>query len=416
MDVNLREVLRKSRMGRSKGVVGRGTRRGVVCLLWPAVALLGVCGLAGASQAQQIGWDKSVAAWNAPNGADTRGTTARIWQQLATTQIAAPQTTPSQTTGIIRGTVVDGTGAAVAGARVKLMREDVALAAEVLSDEEGSFEFAGIVPGPFTLTAAAEGFAVTTTTGALHGGENYVVAPMTLMVAGASSEVRVSMTRTELAEAEIKDEEKQRVLGIVPNFYVTYDPAAVPLSPKQKFELAWKATVDPVNIALVGATAGIQQASDSWNGYGQGAQGYGKRYGASYADLVTSTFIGGAILPTVLKQDPRYFYKGTGTKKERLWYAISMAVICKGDNGKWQPNYSGILGGLAAGGISNLYYPASDRGVELTFENTLIGIGTTAAANVLQEFVIKRLTPHAPSYAPAGAGTTQSEGSKEVRK
>jgi len=72
-------------------------------------------------------------------------------------------------------------------------------------------------------------------------------------------------------------------------------------------------------------------------------------------------------------------------------------VICKGDNKKWQPNYSGILGSLAAGGISNLYYPDSDKtGAALTFENTLIGIGTTAAANLLQEFVIKKLTPNAP--------------------
>lgn len=308
--------------------------------------------------------------------------------------------------GIIRGKVVDATGATVVGARVRLTRDGKAVQ-EAASDEEGQFVFGGVEPGPFQLTTTAEGFAFTTTTGTLHPGESYVVAPMALMLAGTSSEVHVTMTQTQIAEAEIKDEEKQRVLGIVPNFYVTYDPAAAPLSPRQKFELAWKATIDPVNFGLIGATAAIQQATDSFNGYGQGAQGYGKRYGASYADLVTGTFIGGAILPTVLKQDPRYFYKGTGSKKSRLLYAMANAVICKGDNGKWQPNYSGILGGLAAGGISNLYYPATDRGAELTFENTLIGIGTTAAANILQEFVIRRLTPHAPSYAPpAGAGAT----------
>jgi hypothetical protein len=308
--------------------------------------------------------------------------------------------TAPQGAGNIQGTVVDGTGDAVAGAHVKLSRDGSTDFKEAVSDEQGHFQFLDVLPGSFQLIVAAEGFAVTTSNGTIHDGENYVVAPMTLVLVGASTEVRVSMTRTEIAEAEIKDQEKQRVLGIVPNFYVTYDPTAVPLTSKQKFELAWKATIDPVNIGLVAATAGIQQATDSWNGYGQGAQGYGKRYGASYADLVTGTFIGGAILPSLLKQDPRYFYKGTGTKKARLRYAISMAVMCKGDNGKWQANYSAILGGLAAGGISNLYYPASDRGAELTFENTLIGIGTTAAANVLQEFVIRKLTPHTPSYAP----------------
>jgi hypothetical protein len=271
-----------------------------------------------------------------------------------------------------------------------------------MSDGDGRYSFAGIAPGPFQLTAASTGFATATMFGTLHSGESYSVPPIALVVSSALTEVRVAMSRTELAEAEIKDEEKHRVLGVVPNFYVTYDPAALPLNRKQKFELAWKATVDPVNFGLTGAVAGIEQATDTFNGYGQGAQGYGKRYGAAYGDFVTSTIIGSALLPSLLKQDPRYFYKGTGTKRSRIFYAIANSVICKGDNGKWQPNYSSILGGLASGGISNLYYPASDRNdAALTFENALIGIGTSAAANLLQEFVIRRLTPHAPSYAPA---------------
>ena len=314
------------------------------------------------------------------------------------------QSASQQMPGSIRGAVVDGTGAPVVGARVRLSQEGPALLQEVLSDEQGQFLFVRVVPGPFQLTTTVEGFATATFSGALDSGDDYLVPPMTLVLAATSSEVRVTMTRVELAEAEIKDEEKQRVLGFVPNFYVTYDPSALPLNTRQKFELAWKATVDPVNFGLVGATAAIQQATDSFHGYGQGAEGFAKRYGASYADLLTGTFIGGAILPSLLRQDPRYFYKGTGSKKSRLLYAIANAVICKGDNGHWQANYSSMLGGLAAGGISNLYYPSTDRGAELTFENAAIGIGTTAAANVLQEFVIRRLTPHAPSYAPVGAG------------
>jgi hypothetical protein len=200
----------------------------------------------------------------------------------------------------------------------------------------------------------------------------------------------------EVAEDEIKVEEKQRVLGVIPNFYVSYIPNAAPLSPKQKFELAWKTTVDPVTFGLNGAIAGIQQAQNDFSGYGQGAGGYAKRYGASYTNLATETFIGGAILPSLLKQDPRYFYKGSGSKRSRILYAIANAVICKGDDGHWQANYSSILGSLAAGGISNLYYPAKNRdGAELTFENALIGIGESAAANIFQEFVVRRLTPSA---------------------
>src|SRR5208282_4381345 len=166
---------------------------------------------------------------------------------------------------------------------------------------------------------------------------------------------------------------------------------------------AWRSTIDPVNFAITGVVAGAQQATDQFSGYGQGAQGYGKRYGASYADLVSGTFIGGAILPSLLKQDPRYFYKGTGSVRSRLLYAIANSVICKGDNGHWQANYSSILGSLAAGGISNLYYPSTDRsGASLTFETALIGTGESAAANLFQEFLVRKLTPKVPNNGPAG--------------
>ncbi len=225
-----------------------------------------------------------------------------------------------------------------------------------------------------------------------------------LAVANDVTVVRVVLPRKEEAEAEIKQEEKQRVLGVVPNFYVSYIPDAAPLSSKQKFELGWKSTFDPVNFAIIGGIAGIQQASNSFSGYGQGAQGYGKRYGASYADFVAGNFISSAILPAILKQDPRYFYKGSGSKRSRLLYAVANAVICKGDNGRWQANYSNIFGNLAAGGISDLYYPAEDRGVGLTFENALVGIGATAAANVLQEFLIRKLTPHNSTKPPNTLG------------
>jgi hypothetical protein len=95
----------------------------------------------------------------------------------------------------------------------------------------------------------------------------------------------------------------------------------------------------------------------------------------------------------VLHQDPRYFYKGTGRIASRALYAIASVVICKGDNGRWQPNYSNVLGDLAAAGISNLYYPASDRdGAELTIRNSLIGTAGGAVGNLFQEFLIKRIS------------------------
>ena len=323
---------------------------------------------------------------------------------LAKPQRAGTRQEPSdpQLAGTISGTVVDRTGAVVAGARVTLSREDQSLSQEATSDGDGQFFFGGVAPGPFQITITSVGFTTETSAGTLQAGENHNVPPVTLALVTVVAEVRVSMSRIEMAEAEIKDEEKQRVLGVIPNFYVTYNPTAVPLGPRQKFELAWKATVDPVNFGLTGAIAGIEQAVNAFSGYGQGARGYAKRFGASYADFVNSTFIGSAILPSLLRQDPRYFYKGKGSKRSRFLYAVANSVICKGDNGHWQANYSGMLGSLAAGGLSNLYYPGQNRhDATLTFENALIGIGSSAANNLLQEFVIRKLTRNPPTYAPA---------------
>jgi hypothetical protein len=268
----------------------------------------------------------------------------------------------------------------------------------VLSGDDGQFSFANVAPGPFQITVTSELFTTQKTPGVLHSGEILVLPQIVFALATEITEVQVVVPRFEVAEEELKVEEKQRVFGVIPNFYVSYIPDAAPLASKQKFQLAWRTTIDPINFAVTGVIAGVQQANNTFSGYGQGAQGYGKRYAASYGDFVTGTFIGSAILPSLLKQDPRYFYKGTGSVRSRVLYALANSVICKGDNGHWQPNYSSIIGSLAAGGISNLYYPPQNRdGAELTFQNTFIGIGETAATNLLQEFVIRKFTPNAPN-------------------
>jgi Carboxypeptidase regulatory-like domain len=311
------------------------------------------------------------------------------------------QQTNQQVAGSIRGTVIDMKGAGISGANVKLTRQDQSVSQEVTTGDDGQFAFENVAPGAFQLAITSTGFAAQTVPGKLGTGESCTVPQITLSMATYVTEVKVELTPVEIAQEQIQDQEKQRLFGVIPNFYVSYVHNAEPLAPKQKFQLALKSTIDPVSFGVTGVIAGVQQATDQFKGYGQGAQGYGKRYGASYADLVTGTFIGGAILPSLLKQDPRYFYKGTGSVRSRVLYAMANAVICKGDNGHWQPAYSGIIGSLAAGGISNLYYPEGDRGdAALTFENTLIGIGETAAVNVLQEFVMKKFTPNVPNYDP----------------
>jgi hypothetical protein len=309
-------------------------------------------------------------------------------------QVQAVQSA-QQTAGSISGKIIDQSGASIGGAHVKLTREDQSPAQEILTDNNGQFSFSNVAPGPFYLAISAEGLATQEISGTVEPGEPYVIPLAMLVVATQVTEVRVSLTREELAEVQIREEEKQRVFGIIPNFFVTYDRNAVPLTAKQKFGLAWKSSTDPITFVGVGAIAGINQAANSWSGYGQGMQGYAKRYGATYGDVFSGTYIGGAILPSLLKQDPRYFYKGTGSRRSRLFYAIASSLICKGDNGRWQPNYSNVGGNLAAGAIANLYYPASNRhGASLVFSTALIRLSETTVANIFQEFIVPRWTPN----------------------
>jgi len=307
---------------------------------------------------------------------------------------------PDQKLGSIQGTVVDQTGARITGASLKLLRESEPSGTEVLSDENGEFFFFNVAPGPFRIAVSSEGLVGKEFSGNLHPGEAYITPLLRLIIATQVTEVRVTLSTEQIADAQVKDQEKQRVFGFIPNFYVSYVPDAAPLSPRHKFSLAWKSATDPVTFAAVGMVAGFDQAGDRWGAYGQGARGYAKRFGASYGDVFAGTFIGSAILPTVLKQDPRYYYRGRGSKRSRILYALANSVICKGDNGHWQPNYSSIAGNLAAGGISNLYYPANDRnGIGTVVGTALIRLGETAVANIFQEFISPKVTRNIPSGA-----------------
>jgi hypothetical protein len=202
-------------------------------------------------------------------------------------------------------------------------------------------------------------------------------------------------------QEQLHAEEQQRLAGFAPNFFISYDWNAAPLSTKQKFALSWASGRDPVNFLLVGTFAGIQQAENSFNGYGRGPAGYGKRFGANLADLEVGTFLGGAVFPSVFHQDPRYFYKGTGTIRSRIVYALSTAVIQRGDNGRRQFALSSVLGDFSAGAISNLYYPASNRnGAGLTIENGFLGVAGDALNGLFQEFIARRLTPSANKQTP----------------
>jgi hypothetical protein len=298
--------------------------------------------------------------------------------------------------GTISGTVTDVSGDIIPGADVTLESLVLGERRSLLSGDNGAFEFENLKPGvPYHVTINADGFVTwVSPTFMVNPGQYFFLAGIKLTVSGGSSLVTVYASSAQMAVEQVRIEERQRVFGIIPNFYAVYNHDAAPLTTKLKFRLAIRASTDPVFFAAVAVVAGADQAGDTPN-YGQGAKGFGQRFGASYANGFTDIMVGEAILPSLLHQDPRYFYQGTGTKRSRVIHALSSPFICKGDNGKWEPNYSSVGGDLAAGAISNIYYPQSNRGAGIVFENALITTGGRMVNGFLQEFILRRFTPSA---------------------
>jgi Carboxypeptidase regulatory-like domain len=291
--------------------------------------------------------------------------------------------------GILVGTVTAVNGDTVPDATVVLEGTDPNDRRTVTANDDAYFEFRNVKPGvPYRIRIDVEGFAGwTSPIVTLEPSQFKILTDIRLHIQLATTTVNVTQTSEEIATEQVKVAEKQRVLGIIPNFYVVYDPDPVPLTAKLKFRLALKVASDPITALGVAFLAGTQQAGDTPN-YGQGAAGYGKRFGANSADGFTDIMVGGAILPSILRQDPRYFYQGAGTKKSRFHHAFFHPFVCKGDNGNWQPNYSTLGGDLASSAISNLYYPQSNRGTGLVFTNFGISTAERIAISLAQEFVI----------------------------
>jgi hypothetical protein len=190
----------------------------------------------------------------------------------------------------------------------------------------------------------------------------------------------------DLAEQQLKVEKKQRI-GVLPNFNASYIDNAVPLTPSQKFRLMFSTEKDPATFGFSMLVALIGQAEGSHPAYGGGIGGYGKRFGQNYADTFDGAFWGNAVLPSLWHQDPRYFRLGTGSGWHRIGYALSTNVRAKHDGtGKWEPNYSNLVGNLISGGISNIYLPANERGVGSTFEGAFLVTAEGGVGSMLEEF------------------------------
>lgn len=188
------------------------------------------------------------------------------------------------------------------------------------------------------------------------------------------------------AQREVKQEETQRLLTVVPNFNTVLSGRAAPLDKEQKTELAVHATFDPFNFVSAVLLAGLSEYEGTNRGYGWGPQGYFKRVGANLADVFDSTMLAGAVFPILFRQDPRYFRKAHGPIKARIRHALVAPFVCLGDNGRTQPNYSNMLGNFSAGAISNVYYPAQNRGVSLSLINSSIVMVEGSLGNIGLEF------------------------------
>lgn len=192
-------------------------------------------------------------------------------------------------------------------------------------------------------------------------------------------------TKRELAAEQLKQQESQRVMGVMATFNTTRNKDALPLSPGQKFQLFFKSSTDPWPFLLAGVVSGIGQADNSYPEWGQGAQGYAKRFGAAYSDAFIGNFFGNAVLPSLLREDPRYFQMGKGNKTKRFLWAAASTFWCKRDNGKWGPNYANVGGNLIGAAIARAYYPASERTVSDTISDGLtVSVEGIVGAEVIE--------------------------------
>lgn len=319
----------------------------------------------------------------------------------------APQQAPAANSGTVnpggtvrvKGVVSDMQGGLVPGAHVVISCAAPPLTRETDANQTGFFSIAGLPAGTYMLKISSPGLETYVVRDLhLRAGETYSLPEVSLPMARTSADVTVTVTTEQIAEAELQSELKQRVLGILPNFYVSYQWNAAPLTARQKFKLTFRSATDPVFFMTTGITAGIEQADNTFPEYGPGPAGYWRRYGAAYGDAVIGRFMGSVVFASAFHQDPRYFVMTNGPVPKRAWHAVSSTFIQRGDNRRWQPAYAHLLGNAVTGLIATTYHPGSSPG-QLVLDNTILGLGGQAGNNLVREFVLRHLAKNIPSYA-----------------
>jgi hypothetical protein len=318
----------------------------------------------------------------------------------ATASRALPNAPQPQTPGRIIGTVHQPAGAAVAGALVTLTGTNPEVHRTARTNRRGRFVFRGLAAGSYTVSVSGPGFEpVSPAQVVLGAGEMYRLPVTATPLPKVSATVVVTATPVQIAKAQVKVEEEQRVLAVIPNFATSFVWNAQPLTPGLKFRLELRTLIDPFTIGTDAALAGVEQWHNTFPGYGGGWQGYGKRFGAILADGFDARMIGNALLASVFHQDPRYFYHGGPHVGRRLFYALRETVMCRGNDERQQFCYTRLTGDFGAAGIANVYHAPGDRGFGITARDGLVIPGTDAAENLMREFVSKALTSHKPPGA-----------------
>ena len=297
----------------------------------------------------------------------------------------------------VSGTIVDPTSTAVDGARVDLTLIDGTEVETSTSDAGGAFRLGGVRPGTYLVTVRAAGFArfMTQPFTVTAQTRECVLPPSVLALEEFSTSIVVRSTAA-LAAAQIKAQEKQRLAGVLPNFYVSYVSDAAPLTSRQKLSLATHETFDWTAFIGSSVVAATDQATHAHSGFGSGPSGYAKRWATSFADDRTGDLLDHYVFATAFRQDPRYFYQGTGTPASRTLHAVTSAFVARRDGGGLMPNYAYVFGNIGAAALSNAYYPRAARGTDLLVTNVAVGFAKRAAANLIQEFAGKRLTRNVP--------------------
>ena len=212
--------------------------------------------------------------------------------------------------------------------------------------------------------------------------------PLTSLPPSPSGQREKTKAPDTMAHEQPSGTSNERLFWVLPDFLLIENAKTLPpLSAGAKFKVVARRSFDYIEYPVYGMLAGISQAENSEPGYGRGAEGYGKRYGAAFADGTIECFMTGAILPSILRQDPRYYQLGKGGFWRRTGYAASRIFITRADSGRIQFNYSEIAGSALSAGISTYsYHPSNQRTVRnsLSVWGTQIGYDTIAI--VFNEF------------------------------